>query len=222
MTNLRKAATAVLVRDSEQGLEVLLLERSSHGFFAKMWVFPGGSLDAEDLEQGAHELEAAQIAAARETMEEAGIDLNYTDLLPFAHWTPPEGLATRFATWFFISDDGGEQVVSIDDHEIVGYAWFKPSQALAMHREGNLPMAPPTVVTLTELSHFSNCAAALDFYKERGIFHYLPKVGHKQGKEFLMLYNGDVGYGSGDPDVSGHRNRVLMKDGICHYETDLL
>ncbi|WP_309081619.1 NUDIX hydrolase [Zhihengliuella sp.] len=43
------AATAVLLRDGEAGLEVLLLERlGSSRTFAGAWVFPGGFVDPED------------------------------------------------------------------------------------------------------------------------------------------------------------------------------
>lgn len=43
------AATVVLLRDSPEGPEVLLLERPRHrGSFAGAWVFPGGGVDPED------------------------------------------------------------------------------------------------------------------------------------------------------------------------------
>ncbi|SEM68220.1 NUDIX hydrolase [Cryobacterium sp. TMT1-3] len=43
------AATVVLLRDSPEGPEVLLLERPRHrGSFAGAWVFPGGGVDADD------------------------------------------------------------------------------------------------------------------------------------------------------------------------------
>src|SRR5690348_4693324 len=43
------AATVVLVRDGERGLEVLLAKRSSTlEFHGGAWVFPGGRIDPED------------------------------------------------------------------------------------------------------------------------------------------------------------------------------
>lgn len=43
------AATVVLLRDSPDGPEVLLLERPRHrGSFAGAWVFPGGGVDPDD------------------------------------------------------------------------------------------------------------------------------------------------------------------------------
>lgn len=49
----RPAATLVLLRDGARGLEVLLLRRSPHaGFAPGAYVFPGGTVDAEDAHPG--------------------------------------------------------------------------------------------------------------------------------------------------------------------------
>ena len=45
------AATVILLRDGEDGLETLMLRRNSKLAFAGgHWVFPGGRVDADDLE----------------------------------------------------------------------------------------------------------------------------------------------------------------------------
>jgi len=41
------AATVVLLRDGDEGLETLMLRRNSKIAFGGMWVFPGGRVDAE-------------------------------------------------------------------------------------------------------------------------------------------------------------------------------
>ena len=46
---IREAASAVVARDAEEGLEVLVLERSAASRFLPGYVaFPGGSTDEED------------------------------------------------------------------------------------------------------------------------------------------------------------------------------
>lgn len=88
MVEPRPAATVVLLREGPEGLETLLLRRSSRvGFFPLAWVFPGGRVDAADAllpvlgesprltEEG---LLAAR-AAARECFEEAGVWLGEGD-----------------------------------------------------------------------------------------------------------------------------------------------
>jgi 8-oxo-dGTP pyrophosphatase MutT (NUDIX family) len=97
----RAAATVVLLRDAEGGLEVLLLRRHRRsGFAAGAWVFPGGVVDAADRspqlvhlldgptpEEWAARLQLADpaeaagyvAAAIREAFEETGILLGQPD-----------------------------------------------------------------------------------------------------------------------------------------------
>ena len=92
---LRPAATVVVMRDSPDGIEVLLLRRAERGDHSSgAWVFPGGVLDAQDSECHPHcaglDDEAASramgmaagaldyhVAAIRECFEEAGLLLAY-------------------------------------------------------------------------------------------------------------------------------------------------
>src|SRR5688500_13210336 len=68
------AATVVLLRDTDEGPEVLLLERPDRGSFAGAWVFPGGKLDdADRLSPDEPEEHAARRAGVRETLEESGL-----------------------------------------------------------------------------------------------------------------------------------------------------
>ena len=46
------AATVILVRDGEEGVETVLLRRDARGSFAGMWVFPGGRVDEGDADPG--------------------------------------------------------------------------------------------------------------------------------------------------------------------------
>jgi len=81
MTEPRPAATVILVREGDQGLETLLIRRSGRvGFFPYAWVFPGGRVDPSDATIPARggadlsaDLRASALAAARECLEEAGI-----------------------------------------------------------------------------------------------------------------------------------------------------
>jgi len=79
----RAAATVLLLRDTSEGLEVLMTRRSSTASFVPgAYVFPGGGIDAADgcchalaqrrATQGAQALTEA-IAAIRESFEELGV-----------------------------------------------------------------------------------------------------------------------------------------------------
>ena len=105
MSEIFDAATVILLRDTEQGLETLMLRRNSKLAFAGgMWVFPGGRVDPADREGIApdDDLGAARRAAVRESLEETGLAVVEDALVPFSHWTPPDVAVKRFLTWFFI------------------------------------------------------------------------------------------------------------------------
>ena len=95
---IRQAATVMLVRDRDDGLEVFMLRRTLDAVFAGgMYVFPGGRLDDADRAADVHELcdgltdedasgvlgvpsggLAFWVAAIRECFEEAGVLLART------------------------------------------------------------------------------------------------------------------------------------------------
>src|SRR5271154_4993694 len=93
------AATVVLLRDSDDGIRVLMLRRSLQVGFAGMWVFPGGRIDAIDRQHVDHE----RMAAARELAEETGMILEPSLSVPLARWTPPPVIRKRFDTMFFVA-----------------------------------------------------------------------------------------------------------------------
>ncbi|WP_029526119.1 MBL fold metallo-hydrolase [Polaromonas glacialis] len=79
----RPAATVLLLRDTPQGIEVLMTRRSmTASFAAGAYVFPGGGIDAADAQAhaqstrraGQSDLQLTQaIAAIRESFEELGV-----------------------------------------------------------------------------------------------------------------------------------------------------
>ncbi|MFM8848257.1 MAG: NUDIX hydrolase [Actinomycetota bacterium] len=204
----RPAATVILTRIAEHsscGLEVLLLRRSDVGAFAGMWVFPGGRVD--DADDGNDDFARAKSAAIREAAEEVSARVDPSGLAPWSHWTPPLTAPVRFTTWFFVTaHDSGE--IAIDNHEIVDFRWLAPDRAL----EAQLPMAPPTIVTLHEL-HEAGDASAI----RRGRVEppaYVTRPGRTGDGQDVMMWNGDAGYESGDADLDGPRNRLVMLNGF--------
>ena len=99
------AATVVLLRDRDDGPEVLMLHKNSKITFGGMWVFPGGMIDPGDYPANSDLQAAARAAAAREATEEANVYLSADDFVWFAHWTPPPSPRKRFATFFFAALD---------------------------------------------------------------------------------------------------------------------
>lgn len=78
----RPAATAMLVTDGPDGIEVLMVRRRPRGFFGGLMVFPGGAVDPEDesplakrVVSGDHPDITLRTAVLREVAEETGIAL---------------------------------------------------------------------------------------------------------------------------------------------------
>lgn len=152
------AGTAVLLRASDPGFEVLLMRRPDRGSFADAWVFPGGKVEPGDRHEGDGEAEDARRAAIRETREEVGLTVG--DLVVLSEWRPPIEAPTRIRTWFFLAEAPvGEPSPSPD--EVAEIAWVRPAEALAKHAAGEWTLYPPTWITLDQLSVFGDAGSAL-------------------------------------------------------------
>ena len=175
--NLIPAASVLLVRDADDGLEVLMVRRSQAvRNFTGMWVFPGGRIDPEDHEGTDDILGAALNAAKRETAEEASMQINADHLFYLSRWTAPEGAPKRFDTWFFVGVIEEEQDVVVDGGEISEHRWIKPGAVIAEQAAGELKMMPPTYVSLLEIDKFSDCEELQRGMQDFPAFHFAPKV----------------------------------------------
>lgn len=231
-TALIPAATVIVVRDGPDGLEALMLRRNSKLAFAGgMWVFPGGRLDEADHRPAPGDvgpdhdtLGASRRAATREAKEEADLDLDPSTLVVFSHWEPPPITPKRFSTWFFIAPapEGTAGDVAIDDGEIHDHAWLRPEDALRGRDSLDIELAPPTWVTLHELTSCTDVDAALRFAGGREPEHFTTKVAMCDGG-VIALWHGDAGYGPTldaptDADAPGARHRLHMLDRGWRYE----
>lgn len=216
MTQIRPAATVVVLRDHQQQLEVLLVQRSSTGFASGAWVFPGGAVDAVEL-AGQSAAEAACAAAVRECAEETGLTLATEALQPIAHWLTPEGAPKRFATHFFAARAPRSQAVVVDGGEITDHRWASAPALLAEHRQGALSLMPPTYVTLLQLSQWCDTGSALAGFARQGVPSFLPRM-IARGDAFYFLYQGDAGYEASEPELPGARHRSVMDAAGCRYE----
>lgn len=136
----RAAATVVLLRPDRS---IFLMRRSRGMAFGGMWAFPGGAAEAG---------ETPTLAAVREVHEETGVLLDPATLVAWHRWLTPVYEPRRFDTWFFLAPLPIGQHARQPDFEADQVRWLTPEQALTANRAGDLPMLPPTLVTLTELS----------------------------------------------------------------------
>jgi len=217
------AATVVPLRDGLGGIETLMLRRNSRLEFAGgMWVWPGGRIDPGDYPGGVVRddpttLEAAARAAAvREAAEEAGLAVDPSTLVWFAHWTPPTISPKRFATWFFAAR-APEGEVTIDGGEIHDHAWWAPTEAMRLRNALEIELSPPTWITLEHLRGYSSVDAALEDLSARPPQYFATRFASVEGGA-VALYDGDAGYDDEDPERPGARHRLWMVGADWRYE----
>lgn len=216
---IRPASTVVLLRDGDAGIETLLLRRNKALVFAGgFWVFPGGSLDPEDIEaaDGDEEL-ASRIAAAREAREECGQDPRPEDMILLSHWTTPEAEPRRFATWIYAAPLRCDDEVVIDGSEIHDHSWLLVKDALAQHHRGELAIMPPTWITLMTVGRYQRVDDFIDSERDAPVPWVLPVL-CSHADTMVALYRGDAGYDAIDPARNGPRHRATWTDAGWQYE----
>jgi 8-oxo-dGTP pyrophosphatase MutT (NUDIX family) len=218
----RPAATVVALRDGDGELEVLMIERGTATAFGGMWAFPGGVIEDDDVPAGTEPdpMPAARTAAVRETEEETGVRIDPDGLVWWSHWLPPGrgALSTkRFSTWFFVARVDPDQVAvprpdvgsgSAADAEVAAIRWLAPAVALGMQERGEILLAPPTYVTLSQLVRYGDVASALTaadpcYFATEIVF---------DGDTRVCVWEGDVAYGGGDHRSPGPRHRLAMDE----------
>jgi 8-oxo-dGTP pyrophosphatase MutT (NUDIX family) len=187
----RPAATVILLRGADEGLEVLLVKRNPEArFMGGAWVFPGGAVDRGEG-QGDRALRAA---ALRELAEEAGIELDGpAALVPFSRWITPAEVKIRFDTWFYLAQAPTGAEPRVDGNEVVDARWYEPGEALQARRQGALLLVFPTIKHLEQLASFSTASELVDYARGRDIRPVQPRV-VVTGETARIVLPGEPGY----------------------------
>lgn len=206
----KPSASVLLLRDHGGPPEILLVRRNAKiTFHGGAWVFPGGKVDPQDGD-GHDELEIAKRAAVREVFEETGIGIGSSDLITFSHWTTPDHMPKRFATWFFVAVVDPDTPVKIDDSEIVDYRWVGVGEALAQRAREEIELPGPAFVSLTNICEFPSAAEILAHVAQKDYGRFAPRI-VKLDDGRCALYSEDAGYDTVAMDVAGPRHRLLMR-----------
>jgi 8-oxo-dGTP pyrophosphatase MutT (NUDIX family) len=187
VTEPRQAASIVVLRDSDRGPEVLLVQRNpEQRFMGGAWVFPGGGVHEEDADHAA--------AALRELEEEAGMSLPAGHpVVPWSRWITPAEVVIRFDTWFFVAEAPPGAEPAVDGGECVDARWLRPAAALEAHRRGELMLVFPTIKHLEALASMASVAEALDKARSREVVPVQPRVVIRNGTAEVLL-PGEPGY----------------------------
>lgn len=182
--------------------------------FGGAWVFPGGRVDDADLPGGA-EIERAKHTAVREAQEETGLALDRDRLITLSQWIPPKAEIRRFSTWFFVAK-APDSDVKIDEGEIHDYQWVCPKRIIANTPNAQMPIMPPTYISLFELSHFDQIDHALDEINARDNELFETRF-FKHDGGFTTTWAPDVAFETGDLDLTGPRRRLECTKSEWNY-----
>ncbi len=187
---VRPASTVLVIRPSPvSGIEVLMVQRPSRGFFGGLMVFPGGALESCDYTSlSAFDDSEHRMAGIRETAEEVGFLVTSTGVVPsprvrgeqlvewwhssgidpgfermtlVSRWVTPEGAPTRFDTRFYLVAIDDDPEIVLDPDELVGHAWVTPRRGIDEVLQGTWQMILPTMSHLRWLSRHATVESAL-------------------------------------------------------------
>lgn len=192
VTEARQAASLILLRDSGEGPEVLLVQRNpEQRFMGGAWVFPGGAVHDGDAHHAA--------AATRELEEEAGVRLpDAAAVIPFSRWITPSEVKVRFDTWFFVARAPDDADPRCDGQECVDVRWLRPADALEASQRGELMLVFPTIKHLEALAELESVERALETALSREVQPVQPKVIVDPGGDSArVVLPGEPGYDDG-------------------------
>jgi 8-oxo-dGTP pyrophosphatase MutT (NUDIX family) len=132
------------IRETFEEAGVLLAQRDEQG--------------PEDLERLCHQREAEKLTKnwLREWVVSEGWTLLLSQLGRWAHWITPEAMSRRFDTRFFVAFMPEGQACQPDARETTEGIWISPEEGLLGNLRGEIPLSPPTLVTLQELLSYAS------------------------------------------------------------------
>jgi len=176
----------------------------------------------------AHADKAFGVAAIRETFEEAGVWLGDGDatlefrqalnertadlstapelvadlgrLAFWSWWITPENEPKRYDTRFFVALLSPDEAThaQCDERETVEHRWITPNDAVQEAEAGLFFLAPPTYLTLCELSECESGAHVMKSALSRDVRPIMPKLNVTDG-QWTVVLPGDPSYPAQHP-----------------------
>jgi 8-oxo-dGTP pyrophosphatase MutT (NUDIX family) len=200
----------------------MVRRNDSVAFMAGAYVFPGGRVDAADIERAEHErqafapgnpLTAFQIAGARELEEEASVRVAPQLLIPIAHWITPEIETRRYDTRFFLARMPEGQHARHDEGETTELAWWAPAEAIERCLRGEIMLPPPTWTTLKRMQRHRTIEELFSWAQSVAIIPAVQPRFLKTADQTLLTLPGDPTYPTVDGWDVPEDTRFMLQDG---------
>lgn len=119
--------------------------------------------------------------------QQESLRLRLDELAYFSRWITPGFEKKRFDARFFIAAAPPHQAHSHDHEETVDSQWCSPRQAIDAYAQGQLYLAPPTLVTLAQLEQFEHIDAVFAHCRQHRPAPILPHLLTVHDQPTLLL-----------------------------------
>ena len=150
----------------------------------------------------------------KKSMAEQDWPLLSSSLGCWSHWITPERMKKRFDTRFFLVSMPGDQACVPDNLETTQGIWISPETALEKNLTSEVPLSPPTVVTLTDLSKFDTLEELKNITKDKNWGDTIAPVIYQTDQGPVILEPWDPQFGSRESvEFKGLEDKVLPPGG---------
>lgn len=178
----------------------------------------GEPAQGEALQQALAQLHAGQPLLA--TFATRGLPLPTRALQPWSRWITPKVPSVtnkRFDTRFFVAKAPVGQIATHDNHEATETLWIRPAEALQRYWNHDMDLAPPQIMTLSQLARFEKADDALDSAHQRPPALIEPEPFDQDGQR-VICYPGDPRHSRPEPIWQGptrltYRNKRFEPEG---------
>lgn len=138
------------------------------------------------------------------------LKLNFRALSRWAHWITPKRMKYHFDTRFFLAIPPTGQVCKPDQKEMEEGKWITPQEALAGNLAGEIPLSPPTIVTMQELLSYADTGSLKSEWETRawGETRWPTMFPSKSGPVIVQPWDPQIGQLT-EINTEGLENLVL-------------
>lgn len=183
-------------------------------------LLPGVALDAAGLATLRQRLAAG--ASLMDALSAQGLRAPTASLLPWSRWVTPRLASVtrkRFDTRFFVARAPADQQAQHDNHEATEAVWLTPRAALQRYWDGAIDLAPPQIMSLSQLARHHQVDGLLQLARQRGPALIAPEPHDHQGVR-VICYPGDERHSVRQPVWDGP-TRLLHRNGRFEPEGGL-
>jgi hypothetical protein len=124
-------------------------------------------------------------------LRDAGLTLEVSALVYFAHWITPPGAPRRYDTRFFVAYAPAGQEPVHDNEEMIESVWMSPREGVERHQAGTFKLMTPTIHTLKLFAKYENADALLAAMRA---LPNVPTIAPRIGKDGRRIMPGEPGY----------------------------